>query len=211
MNSGRRLVRRTLIVLAAVALAAAAWLLIRGGRYLQHEDPVRRADALFVLAGSRLERSLEAADLYRAGYASVIALSPGREEPAEVVARSRGIRFPRETEVIREALVGAGVPRNAIVVGDGSVDNTAEEGTMLRALTISRGWRTVIVVTSKYHTRRTGFAMRRALAGTGVEVIVRASRYDPADPAHWWRHRRDVRSLMEEWPKLIAYWLGLAE
>ena len=53
--------------------------------------------------------------------------------------------------------------------------------------------------------------MRRALDGTGVAVFVRASRYDPADPAHWWRHRGDVRFLLEEWPKLIAYALGLAD
>jgi uncharacterized SAM-binding protein YcdF (DUF218 family) len=207
----RRVIRRTLIVLAGAAVAAAAWLLIAGGRYLQHEDPLRRADALFVLGGSNLERGLEAADLYREGYAPAIVLSPAQEEPAVAVARARGVRFPREADLIRDALVGLGVPSGAIVIGQGSVDNTAAEGALLRALMAARGWRSVIVVTSKYHTRRAGFAMRRALAGTGAEVIVRASRYDPGDPARWWRHRRDVRFMMEEWPKLIAYRLGLAD
>ncbi len=53
--------------------------------------------------------------------------------------------------------------------------------------------------------------MRRALEGTGVRVIIHASRYDPADPAHWWRHRHDIRFLLEEWPKVIAYRMGMAE
>jgi uncharacterized SAM-binding protein YcdF (DUF218 family) len=207
----RRAVRRALIAVAGVAVLAAVWAPLEGGRYLQHEDPLRHADAIFVLAGSRLERALEATDLYGGGYAPAVVLSPGREEPAEIVARARGIRFPREADVLRDALVSLGIPRDAIIIGSGSVDNTAGEGSMLRALTTERGWHSVIVVTSKYHSRRTGFAMRRALAGTGVSVIVRASRYDPADPARWWRQRRDVRFLMEEWPKLIAYWLGLAE
>lgn len=207
----RRPVRRTLIALAAVAVCAAAWCFLEAGRYLQHEDPLQHADALFVLAGSRLERTLEAVDLYQAGYAPVMLLSPGREEPAEVAARARGLRFPREAEPLRQALTGIGIPRDAVLIGDGSVDNTADEAAMLTRIAHARGWHRVIVVTSKYHTRRTGFAMRRALEGSGVEIVVHASRYDPADPARWWRHRRDVRFLMEEWPKLLAYRLGLAE
>ena len=197
--------------MASMAVVAAVWIPLEGGRYLQHEDPLQHADAIFVLAGSRLERALEAADLYGGGYAPAIVLSPGREEPAEMVARARGIRFPRDADALRDALVSLGIPRDAIIIGSGSVDSTAGEGSMLRTLTTGRGWRSVIVVTSKYHSRRTGFAMRRALAGTGVTIVVRASRYDPADPARWWRHRGDVRFLMEEWPKLIAYWLGLSE
>lgn len=205
----RRIVRRLLIALAAGVVCAAGWSVFEGGRYLQHEDPLQHADALYVLAGSRLERTLEAVDLYQAGYAPLLLLSPGREEPAEVVARARGLRLPREAEPLREALAGIGIPRDAVLIGDGSVDNTADEAAMLRKVAQERGWRRVIVVTSKYHTRRTGFAMRRALEGTGVQIVVRASRYDPADPARWWRQRRDIRFLMEEWPKVIAYELGL--
>ena len=205
----RRIVRRTLIALAVAALCASGWAFLEGGRYLQREDALQHGDALFVLAGSRLERTLEAVDLYQAGYAPMLLLSPGREEPAEVVARARGLRFPREAEPLRDALAGIGIPRDAILIGDGSVDNTAEEAAMLTRVARERRWHRVIVVTSKYHTRRTGFAMRRALEGTEVQIVVRASRYDPADPTHWWRHRRDIRFVMEEWPKLIAYELGL--
>ena len=207
----RRAVRSTLIVLAAAALLLPAWGLFQGGRYLQHEDPLRRADAIFVLAGGRLERSLEAVDLYQAGYAPLIVLSPGLGEAADAVARARGIRLPNENELLRDALTGSGVPREAFLIGPGRVDNTAAEGSMLRALASARGWRTVIVVTSKYHTRRAGYAMRRALAGAPVEVVMRASRYDRSDPARWWRHRTDIRWLVDEWPKLIAYRLGLAD
>ena len=207
----RRVVRRTLTVLAGTAVLLAGWSLFQGGRYLQHEDPLRHADAIFVLAGGRLERSLEALDLYQAGYAPLIVVSPGRREAADAIARARGVRLPNETELLRDALTGAGVPRDAFLIGAGTVDNTAAEGSMLRALVTGRGWRTVIVVTSKYHTRRSGYAMRRALAGTPGEIVMRASRYDPSDPARWWRHRQDIRWLVDEWPKLVAYRLGLAD
>jgi uncharacterized SAM-binding protein YcdF (DUF218 family) len=205
----RRAARRTLIALTIALGCALAWAILEGGRHLQHEDPLQHADALFVLGGARLERALEAVDLYQSGYAPVILFSPGREEAAETIARARGLRLPADVVVVRNALVAFGIPRDAVVLGTDAVDNTAQEAALLKKVAAERGWHTVIVVTSKYHTRRTGFAMRRSLEGSGVRILVRASRYDPADPAHWWRQRSDVRVLMDEWPKLIAYRLGL--
>lgn len=207
----RGIVRRLLVFLAVGVAAAAVWGAVEGGRYLQHEDPLQKADALFVLAGTRLERPLEALDLYREGYAPVILLSPGTQEYAERVASARGISIHMEGELLRETLVRAGVPASAIIIGDGPVDSTAGEAVMLKRIIAQRHWRSIIVITSKYHTRRTRFAMRRALEGTGVTIVVRASRYDTFDPAHWWRRRADVRNALWEWQKLIAYELGLAD
>ena len=207
----RTAVRRTLILLPLAFVAALAFVIVEGGRYLQHEDPLERADAMFVLGGARLERALETIDLYRAGYAPAIVLSPGHEEAAEAILRARGIRFPGEAEPVRDALVAMGVPGSAVLIGSPPVDNTAEEALMLRRLAAQHGWRKVIVITSKYHTRRTRFAMRRALDGSGVQPIVHATRYDLSDPAHWWRHRSELRFVLEEWEKLVAYRLGLAE
>jgi len=205
----KRLARAACAALLLLAAAAAIWLVFRGGRYLQYEDPLQKADAMFVLAGTRLERPLEAVDLYRAGYAPLIVLSPGNPEIGEELLRTQGIRFPTESQLVRDAMVQLGVPAAAILPVDGYVDNTAQEANLLRAMVNARGWRRVIVVTSKYHTRRARFAFARALDHTGAVPIVRASRYDPSDPAHWWRYRQDVRMVTSEWQKLILYRLGL--
>jgi uncharacterized SAM-binding protein YcdF (DUF218 family) len=201
--------RRTILVLFALALLGTAWFLYYGGRYLQHEEPLQKSDAIFVLAGARAERLLEAIDLYKEGYAPFVIISPGSVENAEVVLRQRGVRFPRQDELQRDALVQSGLPTAAVLATGGDVDNTAQEAKLLRAIVEARGWRRVIVVTSKYHTRRAGFAFRRGLDGTGAQVVMRASRYDASDPARWWRHRGDVRFALSEWEKLFAYRLGL--
>ncbi|MGH9411182.1 MAG: YdcF family protein, partial [Vicinamibacterales bacterium] len=175
-----------------------------------HEDPLSHADAIFVLAGTRTERWLEGVDLYRQGYAPVIVLSPGIVEPSEMWIRARGIRFPSDSELARDAMIQMGIPDWAIETPTQSVDNTADEALMLRRLIRANHWTRVIIVTSKYHTRRAGFAFRRALDGAGVTLIIRASHYDTSDPAHWWRHRSDLRFVLLEWEKLTAYWGGLA-
>ena len=183
--------------------------MVYGGRYLQHEDPLQKADAIFVLAGTRMERPLEAVDLYKEGWAPVVVLSPGRPEWTEGMLRARGIRFPSDVELERDALVQLGLPAAAIVATNGYVDNTAQEANLLRAMVFAHHWRRVIIVTSKYHTRRAAFAFRRGLEGTGAEVVMRATRYDSSDPARWWRIRSDLRFAGSEWQKLVAYRLGL--
>ena len=210
-SRARTFARRGLVLFALLIVAGAVCLLEYGGRFLQHDDPLERADAIFVLAGTRAERPLEAVDLYREGWAPRIVLSPGRiEEPAELILRAQGIRVPSDFELSRDVIVKLGVPVSAIVAIDGYVDNTAQEANLLRAMVIANHWHRVIVVTSKFHVRRAGFAFRRGLADTPTTVIMRASRYDQADPAHWWRSRADVRFAASEWEKLILYWLGVA-
>jgi uncharacterized SAM-binding protein YcdF (DUF218 family) len=202
----RRAVFITLTV--AVLLGSAACYQI--GSFLYAEDPLDKADAIFVLAGTRMERPLEAADLYLEGYAPQIVLTHDTPDGGIVVLERRGLVFPREADLARDTIVRLGVPGGALLVLTQIHDNTAQEAHTLRELALARGWRRVIVVTSKFHTRRAGFAMRRELKGTGVEVRMRGTRYDRADPAHWWRSRGDMRWIALETQKLIAYALGLA-
>jgi uncharacterized SAM-binding protein YcdF (DUF218 family) len=205
----RTVARWTALALFLLAAAVAVWLPAYGGRYLQHEDPLQKSDAIFVLSGTRLERPLEAMDLYKEGYAPLIVLSPGRPEYGEYLLQQRGIPFPTEAELQRDALVRSGVPATAVAATSGYVDNTGQEASLLRAMVKANHWRRVIIVTSKYHTRRAAFAFRRALEGTGTEVVMRASKYDPSDPANWWRSRPDFRFASSEFQKLLAYRLGL--
>lgn len=210
-SRARTFAHRVLVLLALLVVGAGAWLLAYGGRFLQHDDPLQHADVIFVLGGTRLERALEAVDLYKDGWAPQVVLSPGRGDPAERIARARGIRFPSDAELTRDAVVQLGIPSSAIVPVDGYVDNTAQEASLLRAMVIANHWQRVIVVTSKYHVRRAGFAFRRGLAHTQTTVIMRSTRYDPSDPANWWRSRADLRFAASEWEKLILYWFGLAQ
>jgi uncharacterized SAM-binding protein YcdF (DUF218 family) len=205
----RTAVRRIVLVLFILAVVVAGWLMVYGGRYLQHEDPLQKGDAIFVLAGTRMERPLEAVDLYKEGWAPVVILSPGRPEPSEVMLRARGIVFPSDVELERDALVQLGIPAGAVIATNGYVDNTAQEANLLRSMVLAHHWRRMIIVTSKYHTRRARFAFRRGLEGTGAEVVMRATRYDSSDPARWWRIRSDLRFAGSEWLKLVAYRLGL--
>jgi len=195
---------------ALVAVVCMCVFIPFAGRFLVYEDPLRRADVIFVLAGARAERWLEAVDLFHEGIAPQIVLSPGEPEPAEIVLRQRHVTFPGDAELARDAIVQLHVPADAVSVLEGPVDNTAQEAEALHRLARARGWRTIVVVTSKYHTHRAAFAFQREFNGSDITILMHASRYDTSDPAHWWRHRGDVRYVVSEVGKLLLYRLGLA-
>ncbi len=161
----RRLLARTVVLLFVLLVFASAWFVPRAGRFLIVEDPLAKSDAIVVLAGSRVERWLEAVDLYRDGWAPRVVLSPGHVEPAEALLRERGIPFPSDAELARDAMARLNVPATAVSILPHDLDNTAQEAEAVHRTAVTRGWRQVIIVTSKYHTRRTAFAFSPRTAG----------------------------------------------
>jgi len=206
-----RVIVRTLVAIALLVILAGALFFRSAGRYLVVEDPLEKSDAILALAGARVERWLEVVDLYHAGWAPHIVLSNGRTHEIEAQLRARGIRFPAEAETAREAMVQMEVPAKAIEILPGSVDNTAQEARATREMALANGWQRVIVVTSRYHSRRTAFAFRREFQGTPVQIRIRTSRYDLSTPDRWWTDRADFRFVALEYQKLVAYRLGLGE
>ncbi|MGE0043089.1 MAG: YdcF family protein [Vicinamibacterales bacterium] len=208
---GRLSLRRfgvvALLALGCVAVYGAANL----GNLLHVEQPLVHADAAVVLGGSRLERPLEAADLYREGWVARIVLSRQPLDGGEAALAARGVPFASETDVQRRALVATGVPDDRIEVLPRTASSTADEATMIAALAAARGWSRVIVVTSIFHTARASLVVRRRLAGTGIDVLVRSTRYDASDPAHWWRSRGDLKVVPFEAQRYLLYWLGIAD
>lgn len=204
------IVRVVTMVTAAVALAAVLFLPF-AGRLLARADPLQHADLIMVLGGARIERWLEAVDLYKEGWAPAIVISPGQVSPLEIGLHARGVRYPREGDLARDAVVALGVPADRVVVLPNGVDNTAAEAALLRRTYPPGTIHRLIVVTSAYHVRRARYAFTRELEGSGVAVVVRASRYDDLQPARWWSRRRDIRFMMSELPKLAAYLAGLGE
>jgi uncharacterized SAM-binding protein YcdF (DUF218 family) len=207
-RSGRfRFVLAFVVVAALVAVMSAARSL---GHLLHHEDPLDRADAIFVLGGSWLARTAEGGDLYLEGRAPLVVLSRELPDYGEEALRARGIDVPGVTDVQVRALVGMGVPRQAIEIIEPQ-EATATEAARIAQLAAARGWRTIIVVTDKLHTARARLVISRHLEGTGARVLMRGSRYDPADVDHWWRRRTDLRYALFESQKLLAYAIGLAD
>ena len=106
-----------------------------------------------------------------------------------------------------EVLKRLAVPASAIRVLPDRDANTADEiRTIERELRAERANR-VILVTSKYHSRRVR-AIWRALVGSEPHAIVRYASGDPFEPEHWWRTTADAMAVSREWFGLLNAWAG---
>ncbi len=197
-------------LIAALLLLISAVTLPRLGGWLMVEDPLQKADAIVVLGGTMYERPLEAVDLHHAGWAPRIYLFRQVADFGETQLMARGIPYLREIDIQVDVLRRLGVDPQAIHVLN-EAGSTAEEATQVFELAAGEQFARLIIITSKQHTRRAKLVMRRRLDDLGVQVIMRASRYDRSNVDRWWSERATLRFTLFETQRLLAYWIGVAD
>ena len=187
-------------------LAAVSFVFLNVGKWLVVEDPLEQADAIAVLSGQMPARALEAARVYKQGYAKHVWLTRSSEPGAAMAQLS--IPYTGEESYEKQILLHEGVPEEAIQVLDPSIVNTADEMKTIGSALRKDHQRSVIIVTSKVHTRRVKALWKRISAEDG-NAIVRGVSDDPFDPSHWWRTTRDALDVVRETLGLLNAWAGL--
>jgi uncharacterized SAM-binding protein YcdF (DUF218 family) len=181
----RLLALRVLYAIVGGGLVFAVLSFFGLGRWLVVEDPLVKARAIVVLSGAMPLRAVEAAKLYRAGYAPEIWLTHPAE-PAETL-RGMGIPFSGEDYYSKLVLIQEGVPPEAIHVLQPPIVNTVDEIRAAADALVPGKNGSVIIVTTKAHTRRVRLLWRRLAP--------------PPEPSHCARRRkRSFRS-----PALVAH------
>jgi uncharacterized SAM-binding protein YcdF (DUF218 family) len=183
------------------------WSVRRLGHWLVVADLLERAPVIAVLGGQAPFRAIEAASLYRQGWAPEIWLTRAARRADEGAFIRLGIQLIREESYNREVLLRLGVRSGAVRILDEGVINTADEIRLLARELQTIGGDRVIVVTSKAHSRRVR-ATWRAIIGDAPRVIVRYAADDPYDAARWWRHANDALAVSREVFGLMNVWAG---
>jgi uncharacterized SAM-binding protein YcdF (DUF218 family) len=199
-------IRRILFGLAGVVLLGAAVFFLCLGRWLVAEDPLEKAQAIVVLSGRMPLRAMEAAKLYRQGYAPRVWLTRPTEPGAALEAV--GIPYVSEDFYNSRVLMHQGVPADAIRVLQPSILNTADELAAVSAALREEQDSRVIIVTSKVHTRRVRILWHRIDAGRG-QALVRAASDDPFEPGRWWRTTGDALDVVREFLGILNAWAGM--
>lgn len=200
---------RRVLPLALVALAAWAVAARFAAEALVVSDELERADALVVLAGSSayVERTARAAELYREGRAPVVILTNDGQLSGW---SNESQNNPTFVERARRELVKAGVPNERIEALPRRVGSTHDEALLLKEYVDEHHLRSLLVVTSGYHSRRALWTFRRAFEGSGVEVgvaEVEPGLQTPA-PGTWWFSPRGWRAVAGEYVKMVYYRLS---
>ncbi len=203
----RLLAKSVSLALILLGLWAASGPLLKAiGAFLVVDQSPEPADAIVVLPGSFPDRILEAVDLYDAGFAPEIVLCREPENPGFRTLRERGASVPRIYENNVSVAMQLGVPAASVTVLQRAAGSTFTEARVVLQYLADRGANSMLLVTSKFHTRRAG-AIYRHLAGGAIKVITRPARDGGFDPASWWHDRMSIRRLLIEYQKLALFQL----
>lgn len=191
-----------------IVLLLCVWALVAWGaaKFLIVDTPLNRADMIVVLSGSAVykERTERAAEYYRQGLSDRILLTNDNLRGEWSSAEQRNPFF---YERARDNLLRLGVPAERVVVLYKPVTGTYDEAEALKEYAIANKLRSLLVVTSAYHSRRALWTLSRVFAGTGIEIglqSVETGEQTPA-PLTWWLHLRGWQMVGGEYVKNVYY------
>jgi uncharacterized SAM-binding protein YcdF (DUF218 family) len=200
--------RKYLLIPATVALIL-GWIFAAPflAKSLIVEKPLERADLIVVLSGSAAykERTLLAAQLYVRGIAPLIAISDDGGRGGWSRSEQTNVPF---VELARRELVKNGVAEDAIVQLPGQMTGTDSEAKAVEAYARLGRIRSVLLVTSPYHTRRAYATFEKAFAHLDIELGVAGTAAGGASPlpSAWWHGPTGWRDVAGEYLKSVVYW-----
>jgi uncharacterized SAM-binding protein YcdF (DUF218 family) len=184
------------------------WILVAwiGARALIVNADLPSADAIVVLSGSSayIERTHKAAELFHQRRAPLILLTDDNTRGGWSSALQTNPYF---VERARDELIKQGIPTDKIRTIPGTVSSTHDEALTIKDYAVSERLRSLLVVTSAYHSRRALRSLRQSLAGTAIIVGLEpvAVGGEIPTPALWWLRVEVWRSVAGEYIKLIYY------
>ncbi|NIO08269.1 MAG: hypothetical protein GTO40_09790 [Deltaproteobacteria bacterium] len=206
--------RRIVFVVLAICLAALIVYFSFGlamsslGRFLVRSDNPTQVDAVVVLSTGveYYPRLIEAARLFREGYAAKVVINGNRKTDVLRDLESKGYTpcCPWYENSLR-ILEQLGVPRNRVLAisAEDAYDTVSESIVVGNAIT-KAGISKIIITTSKYHTRRAEYIWRRNFPNQFSIQMVAAST-DPYSPTGWWKEGRQVRWVLAEYGAWLYY------
>ena len=199
-----------LLIILAIALsqliAHHQSILTALGEYLIFQQDPQGADVIVIAANweDTIIRTRGGVDLYTSGLAKKIFIPRMEGMRGSEEIKQLGMHVPENRELIISILEGFGVPADAIATSEKEVTNTWDEAQETKNFIEQKKYTSVLLVTSKYHSRRAYLIFKDALKGKAT-VISSPSPYDVSYPESWWKRSRDARAVIMEYQKLLVY------
>ena len=198
----RKLLYAVIVLLAvAMLLVALRVPLLRGlSAFLIETEPPRKSDVIFVLSGNAYDRGVQAARLYKSGFAPVVICTGGNFD-GNMLALGKEFF---EADLTRAALLTNGVDSGVVgTLPQGT--STKEEADSIELYCKTKKIESCIVVTSMFHTRRVRWMLEKRLEDQGIATHVVGAKSRFYEPDQWWKSEVGVIDLNNEYVKLLYY------
>ena len=182
----------SVVVITGVVLIFKGALLRVIGEALVCDETPHHSDAIVVLDGGwDGERERWGAHLFHQGYADKIFVTGGDAGWGTSTA-----------SLMRNYLVELGIPRTKIFLEE-RASSTHENAKFLEPLLKVHDVRSILLVTSAYHSRRARMSFARVLGDDGMVITSSPTRETTFQPGTWWYNERLRKAVVLEYLKYI--------
>ena len=189
-----------LLVLSLGVYIFSGQLLAAAGNLLIENDGARKADAIVVLGGDEYgDRTLKGAELAKEGYAPFVIVSG----PPRLIGYSSGeeIQFAEIHGYSASLFREVDLPAEA--------ESTRTEEDFLGKYLAAHGIKSILLVTSNFHSRRAAKLWRHENPAIAVAVVPSVDPQRYFTPQTWWKTRPGQKIFLFEWLKTISVVLGV--
>lgn len=196
-------------IIAAVLILFFGWIVFAPflAGYLIIEKPLKKADAILVLSGSSVfkERTHKAAQIYKSGVAKKILLS---DDGVKAGWSQTEQRNPPFVYLAKRELIAQGVAENDIEILPGEVTGTIWEARNLEKKLAKENWKSVLLVTSPYHTKRALWIFEQVCGkNADIGIVSGFVGEQTLPPWIWWLSIRGWKDVAGEYVKIFVYWV----
>lgn len=160
-------------------------------------DP-QPSDAICILLGGFQVRPSRAAELYLRGYAPKILIV---DYPDDIFYGSM------ESQLALIMCRRSGVPDEDLVRIPSPVTSTRDEARLYRDYAEKHGLKSLIVVTTAFHTRRSRWIFERVFAGSGIRLTYAAAYEAHINERNWYTTDEGLVVYFSETLKTLYYYL----
>ena len=198
--------KKTAILIAVLVVLLTGLLLImrNAGTWLVKNDPPEHADAMVLLMGSIPDRVLQAADVYRQGFAPKLIIVQESMDSYRKL-EERGVHFENTTQQCFKTAVQLGIPASDIVILPGDARSTQQEARIVREyIHLHPEITSITLVTSPDHTRRASMIFEKAFSKQNMPVTVHCSpsKYSSYTGIGWWKSKEGIQTVLMEYLKI---------
>lgn len=170
------------------------------GDFLVKEDNLHDADAVFVLSGDPFDRGNEAIKIFNERYIPEI-ICTGSNISHNL--KSLHLNYT-ESSLTRINLILSGVDSNRVkILPEGT--STKEEGDAIVRYCKIHNLKTVIILSSKFHTRRVHFYFDRLFKSNHIQMLIHGAPSSIYNESYWWKDEDGLITVNNEYVKLIYY------
>ncbi len=195
MKMKRKFIVLCFILLAILGLYVFYPLILnQTAKFLVVKGKLEKADVIIVLGGDgNGERVEEGVKLYKQGFAKYLLMSGG---PLAWKLTS--------AQWMKKQAMESGVPEKWILLEDKS-KSTIEDAKFSLPIIVGRDFKSVILVTSPYHTRRAARVFRKVFSRDGIKIMIHPVEKSEFNPDRWWTRHEDTGLVVWEYVAFVLY------